>query len=118
MNIYEPSQCITDFEKGGMACTTIKMISKVVTACANKWTNKGDSNWYTNMYLDYLNNYLTQDRFIENEIEPIIGDEWSGLVYAIVTSLLELSTSISYLQPMLTYEQVGEVAIKILKGEV
>lgn len=95
----------------------VKTVGKVVTACADKWKDKGDSNWFTNMYLDFLNNYISHDTFVEEEIETIVG-ECSSPVHAIGMSLLGLFVAICHLQPTLTYEQTGEVAMRILKGEV
>lgn len=97
------------------------MVSKVVTACADKWENKGDSNWYTNMYLDFLNNYLTESTFIELEVHPLIQsrhikDEID--IETISKNLLGLFRSIGHLQPMISAERVGEIGMKILKGEV
>lgn len=97
------------------------VVSEVVTACAKNWESKGDSNWYTNMYLDYLNNYILDSTFMELEVQPLmqtrhLQDEI--YVETVGKNLLNLFRSIGNLQPMLTHEQVGEVAMRILKGEV
>lgn len=97
------------------------MVGKVVTACADKWKDKGDSNWFTNMYLDYMNNYISVNRFVENEIEPVV--ECENALQELermraASALISLFSGIGHLQPMLNAEQVGKVAMKILKGEV
>lgn len=96
------------------------MVGKVVTACADKWKDKGDSNWYTNMYLDWLNNYITVDRFVENEIEPIVECEdtiQAKYRHDAVIALINLFSGIRHLQPMISAERVGEIGMTILKGE-
>lgn len=101
----------------------VKIVSKVVTACADKWRDKGDSNWYTNMYLDYFNNYLTREVFIENEILSTVGYNQDDateerLVKTYGMKLLELYHAVGHLQPMLSHERVGEICMRVLKGEV
>lgn len=97
------------------------IVSKVVTACAKKWESKGDSNWYTNMYLDWLNNYLTEATFIEIEVHPLIQSRHLQdeiRVETVAKNLLDLFRSIGHLQPMYSHALIGEICIKILKGEV
>lgn len=103
------------------------IMSEVVNACSKKWSDKDqcylcecDSNWYTNMYLDYSNNYLSWDTFVTNEILPRLdwGSDNERLKYKnSAHSLLTLFESVGYVQPMLSHERIGEICVKILKGE-
>lgn len=102
-------------------------VSEVVNLCSTKWSDptkcsmcERDSNWYTNMYLDYSNNYISQETFVENEILPYMN--WTSIyeectIRCTPQYLLDMFISIGHLQPMLSYERIGEICIKILKGE-
>lgn len=106
----------------------VSTMSDVVTKCSLKWAhgNKrylcdNDSNWFTNMYLDYSNNYVSQDTFIECEIYPVVEcktDVDEHYMRTAIESLMGLFCAVSQCQPMLSYERVGEICIRILKGEV
>lgn len=102
-------------------------MSDVVTACSKKWSDpylcncECDSNWMTNMYLDYNNNYISRDTFIENEIMPSL--DWKSFeernkIKTCAESLLDMFRGIGMCQCALPYDRVGEICIKILKGEV
>lgn len=111
-----------------MTQSQVSFVSKVVTACSQKWSDKNkcymcdcDSNWFTNMYLDYNNNYVSRDNFIENEIMPML--DWDSAygrfrLHDCAESLLNLFNSIGECQSALSYERIGEICIKILKGEI
>lgn len=111
-----------------MTQSQVSFISEVVNACSQKWSDKNkcymcdcDSNWFTNMYLDYNDNYITRDNFIENEIMPML--DWDTEVdrYRLkgaAESLIALFVNIGNCQPMLPCERIGEICIKILKGEI
>lgn len=106
-------------------------MSEVVNACSKKWSDKDkcylcecDSNWITNMYLDYTNNYLNADTFAQNEVLDFMelnGNEIFGSdvvrYRSAVKALINLFSSVGFCQPMLNHERVGEICIKILKGE-
>lgn len=97
----------------------VRIVNRVVTLCADKWENKGDSNWLTNMFMDYQNNYISISTFIELEIQPMIQarhiqDEIE--IETVAKNLIYLFSSIDHLQPMLPYERVGEIGMNILKG--
>lgn len=106
----------------------VAIVSEVVDACSKKWPDPNkcsmcecDSNWYTNMYLDYSNNYISPNVFIESEILPNM--EWDTIgeerdIRLASSSLLDMFCGVSHCQPMLSYERIGEICIKILKGEV
>lgn len=103
-------------------------MSEVVNACSTKWSDpkkcymcECDSNWMTNMYLDYNNNYISRDTFIENEILPML--KWISnydrfRLTDAAESLINLFNSIGKCQSALSYERIGEICIKILKGEI
>lgn len=100
-------------------------LSEVVETCSVKWSHKKqvylddcDSNWYTNMFLDYCNNYISQDTFIQNEIMPriecnAITDEIQ--IKRAAGNMLDMFRGISGCRPMMSFERVGEVCINILK---
>lgn len=109
----------------------VAIMSEVVNLCSKKWSDQKecclcecDSNWYTNMYLDYSNNYVAEETFITSEIMnrfELEGREfkaYENLKYeSAARSLIHLFQSVGYVQPMLSHERIGEICIKILKGE-
>lgn len=122
-----------------MKKSIVAIMSEVVTFCSTKWMDPNkcsmcecDSNWITNMYLDYTNNYITWSTFaIEEILTPmeIEREEDFGVEYAeykcavyslmeLFRSLMELFRSIGNCQPAISHERVGEICIKILKGEI
>lgn len=115
-----------------MKKSIIAIMSEVVTFCSTKWMDPNkcsmcecDSNWLTNMYLDCLNNYIDWNTFaIEEVLTPmeIEREEDFGIEYAeykcAVRSLIDLFRSVGFCQSAISHERVGEICIKILKGEV
>lgn len=103
-------------------------MSELVDVCSKKWSDKNkcylcecDSNWITNMFLDYSNNYIKRQTFIDEEVLPLIAwrnthEHWQYSKG--VENLLNLYQSIGVCNPyMLSHERIGEICIKILKGE-
>lgn len=110
-----------------MEKSIVTIMSEVVNACSNKWSDpeqctcECDSNWMTNMYLDYMNNYISYKTFAENEVMTRL--DWNSFndrvkIVNAVKALLDLFHNIGYCQSALSYERVGEICIKILKGEL
>lgn len=105
----------------------VVFMSRVVNACSKKWSDPDkcylcdcDSNWMTNMCLDYNNNYIIRDIFIGNEIMPLLkwDSDYERLrLLCAAHSLLGLFNSVEECQPMLSYKQIGEICIKILQGK-
>lgn len=98
-----------------------KKVGDVVEYCAARFADEGVSNWYTNMYLYWLNNYITQERFYEDEIlEKLQTDDatTNHHIYMAFKALMGLFYNVAHVQPHLSYGRVGEICIKILKGEV
>lgn len=108
----------------------VKIVSEVVSACAEKYSDINRVNetvkedfsdsWMCNMYMDWTNNYLTTSVYFDSEIGHILPEYADKhFVYAIkvVESMLDLFRSIGTLHPMLTHEQIGFIAERVLKGE-
>lgn len=114
-----------------METNYVKIVSEVVSACSEKYSDINRVNetvkedfsdsWMCNMYTDYMNNYITAAVFFDSEIGHILpeyADKHFTYAFKVVESMLDLFRSIGTLQPMLTYEQIGFVAERILKGEI
>lgn len=114
-----------------METNYVRVVSEVISACSEKYSNRNKVNgnvnddfsdsWMCNMYSDWMNNYLTREVFFDSEIGTILpeyADEHFTYAFKVCNSLLDLFLSIGTLQPMLTYEQIGFIAERILKGEV
>lgn len=111
-----------------METNYVKIVSEVVSACAEKYSdikrvngpvkeNFSDS-WMCNMYMDWLE-YVEMDTFVREEILSI-RPRWTSLhdAYKVGCNLIDLFRSIGTLQPMLTHEQIGFIAERVLKGEI
>lgn len=109
----------------------VKIVSEVVSACAEKYSDINRVNetvkedfsdsWMCNMYMDYMNNYLTTSVFFDSEISHILpeyADRHFSHAIKVCESLLSLFRSTGILQPMLSHEQIGFIVERVLKGQI
>lgn len=98
-----------------------EVLYDTIYVCSKKWAHRGDYNWITAMYIDWENNYLNRSTFIEIEVAPLMFCFKYDIMEEThrdraVNALIDLFRNIGLTNPHRTNSDIGEIALKIIKG--